>query len=67
LADFSYRIQCVSAKDPSRFDFDHQFLHASKIRFGKIDGALSYLDGKTFEAPFSKDEVKVLSSLEKLP
>ncbi|HBB05311.1 MAG TPA: RluA family pseudouridine synthase [Firmicutes bacterium] len=51
----------------SRFDFDHQFLHASKIRFGKIDGALSYLDGKTFEAPFSKDEVKVLSSLEKLP
>lgn len=50
----------------NRFGFDHQFLHAERIHFGRIDGILHYLSDKTFEAPLSKEEVKVLSSLEKL-
>lgn len=50
----------------SHVGFDHQFLHAAKIQLGKITGTLSYLSDKSFEAPFSKEETKVLSSLEKL-
>ena len=33
-----------------RFNYENQFLHAHKVKFGKIEGVLSYLSNKTFIA-----------------
>lgn len=43
----------------------HQFLHASKISFGKVENAIKGLSEKTFDAPLSEEEINVLSLVEK--
>ena len=42
---------------------DSQFLHAYKMRFGKLDGALSNLSGKEFSAPMPKELTNAIEIL----
>ncbi len=50
----------------SLYHFDHQFLHAYKISFGKTTGVLEGVAEKTFEAPLATKESELLSRLRKL-
>jgi 23S rRNA pseudouridine955/2504/2580 synthase len=47
----------------SKFNFDHQFLHATSIHFGAMKGPLAPLSGKTFLSPLSAEESDLLAKL----
>ena len=47
------------------FSFKDQFLHAFRIEFHNIEGELSYLSNKSFEAPLPKKEKEILEILRK--
>ncbi len=49
----------------SKVHYDHHFLHAKSMSFGVVEGVLSYLSDKTFEAPLPKEDLEVLSYLRK--
>ena len=46
-----------------KYKFENQFLHSYKVTFGKIEGKLSYLSGKSFLAKLPKNEDEILDSL----
>lgn len=46
-----------------KFNYENQFLHAHKVRFGNIEGVLSYLSGKEFIASLGKKEREIISKL----
>ena len=48
-----------------RFKYENQFLHAHKVRFGKLTGVLSYLSNKEFVAPLGKKEIDIINLLRK--
>jgi 23S rRNA pseudouridine955/2504/2580 synthase len=47
----------------SLYGFDHQFLHATSIRFKNVGGILSALAGKTFVSPLSQEEQHLIETL----
>ncbi len=47
----------------NKYGFDHQFLHATSISFGKIEGTLSELAEKTFVSPLTEEEKALLDKL----
>jgi 23S rRNA pseudouridine955/2504/2580 synthase len=47
----------------TKFGYDHQFLHASRISFGKLSGVLASLSGKTFVSPLPEEEAAIIASL----
>jgi len=47
----------------SKYHYDTQFLHAYKLEFKNINGKLSYLTNKSFTAPLSEKEKKILDLL----
>ena len=48
-----------------RFKYENQFLHAHKVKFGKLTGVLSYLSNKEFVAPLGKKEIDIINLLRK--
>lgn len=42
---------------------NHQLLHSRKIIFLEFDGNLSYLSGKTYEAPFTKEYIDIKAKI----
>lgn len=47
----------------TKYGFTDQFLHAYKIKFGKLEGYLSYLSNKTFISKLEKEETELLEKL----
>ena len=46
-----------------RYKFENQFLHSFKIKFGNLEGGLSYLKNKEFIAELPKKESDILQSM----
>lgn len=46
-----------------KYHFENQFLHAQKLRFGKLNAPLEYLSFKEFEAPLTKTQKELLKNL----
>lgn len=46
-----------------KYHYDSQFLHAHQLTFGKLEGLLSYLSGRTFVAQLPEKEKKILANL----
>ncbi len=46
-----------------QYKFENQFLHAGEMTFKNIKGPLSYLSGRSFNAPLPKEEEIILSKL----
>lgn len=45
-----------------QYGLKRQLLHACRIEFPQMEGALSNLSGKTFEAPLPKDMMRIIES-----
>jgi 23S rRNA pseudouridine955/2504/2580 synthase len=63
IGDGKYGNFAVNRVFKSDYGFDHQFLHASAISFGKIEGVLSELAGRTFLSPLTPEEKDLLAKL----
>lgn len=63
VGDSKYGDFKLNRKFKELYNFENQFLHASKIEFKSLDGVLSYLSNKSFVAPLPKEEDEILKSL----
>ena len=63
VGDTKYGDYKINHNFKDKYHYESQFLHAHKIIFHNINGALSYLSHKTFEAPFNDKEQIILDAL----
>lgn len=63
LGDSKYGDFALNKKFDKEFKYNYQFLHAYRLRFGKIEGVLSYLTNKEFVCELDEKEKKILSFL----
>lgn len=63
VGDSKYGDFKINKMFKEKYGFENQFLHAYKLSFSKIEGLLSYLSNKTFEANLTKEENDLLSKL----
>lgn len=63
LGDGKYGDFMLNRSYKEKYGLKDQFLHASSMSFGQIDGVLASLSEKTFIAPLPKDKESVLVSL----
>ncbi len=63
VGDSKYGNFSVNKMVEEKYHFSKQFLHAYKISFKNIAGVLHYLSNKSFTAPLSKEEEKLLNLL----
>ncbi|MFA6796670.1 MAG: RluA family pseudouridine synthase [Bacilli bacterium] len=63
VGDGKYGNYNVNKKFSTAFGLRNQMLHASTFEFKDIDGYLSYMSGKKFEAPLPKKEASILEAL----
>ena len=65
VGDAKYGDYKVNKEFEERFNLKSQFLHAATFEFKKIEGHLSYMSNKKFEAPLPKKELEILTNLMK--
>ena len=65
VGDAKYGDYKVNKEFEERFNLKSQFLHAATFEFKKIEGHLSYMSNKKFEAPLPKKELEILANLMK--
>ena len=65
VGDSKYGDFKLNKQIEKEFSFKDQFLHAFRIEFHNIEGELSYLSNKSFEAPLPKKEKEILEILRK--
>ncbi len=65
LGDAKYGDFALNKIYRDKYGLSSQFLHAYSFEFGKIDGVLSYLSHKRFEASLPKEEEMILEELRK--
>ena len=63
LGDSKYGDFSLNKKFEKEFKYTHQFLHAYRLKFGKIDGVLSYLSNKEFICELGDKEKEILKIL----
>ncbi len=63
LGDAKYGDFALNKIYREKYALSSQFLHAYQFEFEKIDGVLSYLSHRKFEAPLPKDREKILEEL----
>lgn len=63
LGDSKYGDFDANKEFKKDFGYENQFLHAHKVRFGKLDGNLAYLSNKEFVAPLGEKELKIIEKL----
>jgi len=65
VGDEKYGDFALNKAFKEKYHYEHQFLHAYKVRFGQISGHLSYLSGKEFMSLLNANESKIIEKLEK--
>ena len=63
VGDAKYGDYKVNHEFEKLYHFKNQFLHASEIHFGKLEGTLSYLSKKCFIAPLNKELSDIINTL----
>lgn len=63
LGDSKYGDFNENKEFKKKYRYENQFLHAHIIKFGKLEGILSYLSNKEFVAPLGKKEREVIKML----
>lgn len=64
IGDQKYGNFALNKEFKKQYKYDSQFLHAYKLRFGKLSGKLAYLSNKEFVAELANKEKAILDSLE---
>lgn len=66
MGDSKYGSFTSNKEFKKKFHYENQFLHAYKIKFGQVNGVLSYLSNKEFTASLGKKEMEIINSLRKM-
>lgn len=60
LGDYKYGDRSWNEKYKAEYGIENQLLYACRLEFGKLDGALAALSGKTIMAPVPKEFVTLM-------
>lgn len=63
VGDRKYGDKNVNNQFKKEYNINNQILHSYKLEFGGLEEGLEYLNGQVFEAPFTKEFLKVEEDL----
>lgn len=63
IGDVKYGKDSINRYYQKEYHLHHQLLHASRMEFPKISGPLSYLSGRSFEAPLPALMTKIMKGI----
>lgn len=63
IGDVKYGKESINRYYQKNFQLHHQLLHASRMEFPEISGPLSYLSGRSFEAPLPPMMTKIMKGI----